>query len=242
MIVQSHPGCHLSVKSKASDWLYRVVFLWASVWSRAQSQLWMVLMHKCLPSASPNIYVMAKPSQLQPLHLWLILLKHECLWVISIILDCCSGLRFWILHQNMLVDHWDWKSWFLFGDSHAGDRCLDCFFVLARVVGKDWTRSVSTWMSSSCGDKGILNRQQSCGMTGRTHGEKNSFTKGMVMPWWEVSCPQPRLGKRRKKLWLSEPEKDLEQEKKRLLPAKTWKQALLFCRNPMTLKHYILLD
>lgn len=122
------------------------------------------------------------------------------------------------------------------------DRCLDCLFVLARVVGKDWTRSVSTWMSSSCGDKGILNRQQSCGMTGRTHGEKNSFTKGMVMPWWEVSCPQPRLGKRRKKLWLSEPEKDLEQEKKRLLPAKTWKQALLFCRNPMTLKHYILLD
>lgn len=56
-------------------------------------------------------------------------------------------------------------------------------------------RSVSTWATSSCGDKGILNKQQSCGTTGGTRGKKNSFTKGVVMPWWNSGAPSLGAGK-----------------------------------------------
>lgn len=69
VLVQSRPGCHLSVKSEAPDRLYRAMFLEANVWARPQSQLLMVVMNKSLPCASPNVYVMSMSSQLLPLHL-----------------------------------------------------------------------------------------------------------------------------------------------------------------------------
>ena len=194
VVVESHPSCVLSLRSKSPD-SYRIVFLWARVWPRAQSQLWMVPTNKSLPCASPNIYVMAKWSQLQTL--WLTPLKQESLWAIfSVILDCCTGVRFLILHQNVLVDHWDWTSWFLFWDSHVGDGCLDCLFVVAGVVGRD-EEDVSTWMNSSCGGQGHPEQAAILWADWQNVWKENSFTKGVVMPWWKLSCPQPRLGKGR---------------------------------------------
>lgn len=45
----------------------------------------------------------------------------------------------------------------------------------------------------------------------------------------------------RKELWLLELENGAKQEKRRLAPAKAWKQELLLCSKPLTPNHCILL-
>lgn len=245
-------GCHLSVKSEAPDWLYRATFLQATAWAGAPSQLLMEQTRENLCCASPNTYVVAKSSHLL-IHLgnplpytrllqWTQFLKTSCrvfsIDVPRLSLACGRLLFFIYFMETTKIYVWVSGSGRVDFSSERGDGCQDS--VLTRVLGRD-ERDVSAQVSSSgettaswagCHPVELL----------AEHVGKNSITKGVGMPPWEFSCSQLMLRRGRKKLWLFEPEKDWEQEKKGLLPAKTWKSALLFYCNLMTLKHYILLD
>jgi len=84
--VQSHPGCSLSVKSAAPDWLCRVVFLQVMVWVGSPSQLFVEL-KRAFP------VLLQRVCGDQVIFCFFICDCPVCA-ILSIILDSCSGLSF----------------------------------------------------------------------------------------------------------------------------------------------------